>query len=73
MRIFVCAGCVYVAGVAASALDKEKTRQEAEGLLGCGDTGKNRVNALNTFADGHGVCVSNGNGMCYACSSGVAR
>ncbi|KAF9455992.1 hypothetical protein BDZ94DRAFT_1315615 [Collybia nuda] len=54
--------CVYVAGVDPNTLGKEQARTEAQGLLGCADTGKNLVNALQTFSDGHGVCISNGHG-----------
>ncbi|CAL1706547.1 unnamed protein product [Somion occarium] len=52
--------CVYVAR--SDNPDKEQTRTEAQGLLGCGDTGANKINGLDFFADRHGVCLSNGNG-----------
>ncbi|KAI5478839.1 hypothetical protein MNV49_004571 [Pseudohyphozyma bogoriensis] len=61
--------CVYVTGPSTkipAALDitasSETIRQNAAGLLGCGDTGANKVNAMQKFDDGHAVCVSDGNG-----------
>ncbi|CAA7259340.1 unnamed protein product [Cyclocybe aegerita] len=40
----------------------ETIRSRAAGLLGCGDTGSNKVNALGVAGDGSGVCISNGDG-----------
>ena len=56
-------GCVYAAGADGFVPDKETTRQQAAGLFGCADTGANKINGLDLFEDGHGVCLSNGNGM----------
>ncbi|ORX36082.1 hypothetical protein BD324DRAFT_630088 [Kockovaella imperatae] len=53
--------CVYVAGYAANQIDKYFTQEQAQGLLGCGDTANNKINALQTFDD-HGVCISSGDG-----------
>ena len=58
-------GCVYFADGNCDGTpspDKEGVRQRAEGLLGCGATDVNKVNALGVNADGSGVCLSNGNG-----------
>ncbi|KAL0581216.1 hypothetical protein V5O48_000804 [Marasmius crinis-equi] len=55
--------CVYVAGVTGGdVISRDQTRQEAQGLLGCGDAGANKINGMQKFDDGHGVCFSNGNG-----------
>ncbi|ESK88845.1 hypothetical protein Moror_17067 [Moniliophthora roreri MCA 2997] len=55
--------CVYVAGVTGGdVILSETTRQEAAGLLGCGDPSKNSINGMQKFDDGHGVCLSNGDG-----------
>ncbi|KAL0577526.1 hypothetical protein V5O48_004467 [Marasmius crinis-equi] len=55
--------CVYVGGVSGGdVILKDQTRSEAQGLLGCGDSGKNLINGMQKFDDGHGVCLSNGDG-----------
>jgi len=56
-------GCVYAAGADGFVPDKETTRMQAAGLFGCADTGANKINGLDLFEDGHGVCLSDGNGM----------
>ncbi|CAL1699320.1 unnamed protein product [Somion occarium] len=56
--------CVYVAR--SGNPDKEQTRKEAQGLLGCGDTGSNKINGLDYFPDGHGVCLG-GRDACGDC------
>ncbi|KZV97020.1 hypothetical protein EXIGLDRAFT_704321 [Exidia glandulosa HHB12029] len=61
-----CSGncCVYYAtGTTDNSVpDQETVRQRAIGLLGCGATDVNKVNALGVAADGSGVCLSNGDG-----------
>lgn len=61
--------CVYVYGASAFSdpgggysIDSQLIKNEAAGLLGCGDTAANKVNAMQNFSDGHAVCVSDGNG-----------
>ncbi|EIM91785.1 uncharacterized protein STEHIDRAFT_151145 [Stereum hirsutum FP-91666 SS1] len=56
--------CVYVADGGAKNFQfvSETIRNEAAGLLGCGDTSKDKINGLDFFEDGHGTCISNGNG-----------
>ncbi|KAJ8088414.1 hypothetical protein AAF712_005214 [Marasmius tenuissimus] len=54
--------CVYVAGYESYDISRVDTRRQAQGLLGCADTGKDKINAMQKFDDGHGVCISNGSG-----------
>ncbi|PWN88749.1 hypothetical protein FA10DRAFT_303678 [Acaromyces ingoldii] len=58
--------CVYVAATGADTVLKETTRQEALGLLGCGDEGANKINGMQKFDDGHGVCIGD-RGACGDC------
>ncbi|KIJ42251.1 hypothetical protein M422DRAFT_254658 [Sphaerobolus stellatus SS14] len=51
--------CAYLAR---GTPNRDTTRNEAASLLGCGDTQNNKINELVAFQDGHGVCLSNGNG-----------
>lgn len=54
--------------------DKDQTRGEAQGLLGCADTKKGKVNALDfVTSDMHGVCISNGKGTLYISSIVVSH
>ncbi|KAJ8496320.1 hypothetical protein ONZ45_g12517 [Pleurotus djamor] len=55
--------CVYVAGVSGGdVILRDTTRNEAAGLLGCGDTSQDKINGMQKFDDGHGICLSNGGG-----------
>lgn len=61
--------CVYVYGASAFSdpgggysYDSQLLKNEAAGLLGCGDTAANKVNGMQKFSDGHAVCLSNGDG-----------
>jgi hypothetical protein len=57
-----CIGCIYYADMTGQTPNKDQTRSDAQGLLGCADTDVNKVNGLDFFDDGHGVCISNGSG-----------
>ncbi|KAL0581217.1 hypothetical protein V5O48_000805 [Marasmius crinis-equi] len=61
--------CVYAAGDSAFEdpqggylPDRDRTFEEAAGLLGCGDPSTNKINVMQSFSDNHAVCLSNGNG-----------
>ncbi|GJE91170.1 hypothetical protein PsYK624_073190 [Phanerochaete sordida] len=57
--------CVYYANGFRTTpnFDSESIRSRAASLMGCGDTAKNSINALQvTPVDGSGVCLSDGNG-----------
>ncbi|KAJ7664085.1 hypothetical protein B0H17DRAFT_1336823 [Mycena rosella] len=45
-------------------LDRDSIRNRAASLLGCGDSGKNKINGLQVASgpDNSGVCLSNGDG-----------
>lgn len=45
--------------------DEAQTRADAQGLLGCADTTANKINGLDFFEDGRGVCISDGSGKSY--------
>ncbi|KAL8277803.1 hypothetical protein RQP46_009786 [Phenoliferia psychrophenolica] len=53
--------CVYVARNVGD-IDRETTRLQAQGMFGCGSVEANKINVLQVFPDGHGVCISDGNG-----------
>ncbi|KAL0580887.1 hypothetical protein V5O48_001080 [Marasmius crinis-equi] len=61
--------CVYAAGdnafespTGGFVPDRDRTFEEAGGLLGCGDPGSNKINVMQSFSDGHAVCLSDGSG-----------
>ncbi|KAL0573773.1 hypothetical protein V5O48_008177 [Marasmius crinis-equi] len=54
--------CVYAAGdntfenpTGRFAPDRDRTSEEARRLLGCSDTGPNKINVMQSFSDGHAV------------------
>ncbi|KAK7453235.1 hypothetical protein VKT23_011911 [Stygiomarasmius scandens] len=56
--------CVYVARIPSDQIQdqSESIRSIAAGLMGCADTSKGKVNAVNQLENGIGICVSNGHG-----------
>lgn len=64
--------CVYVAATGADTVLKETTRQEALGLLGCGDSGSNKINGMQKFDDGHAVCIGD-RAACGDCFDDIGK
>lgn len=56
--------CVYWASSSQEGSpDKDTTRANAQGLLGCADRDVNKINGLDHFkSQGYGVCISDGSG-----------